>query len=320
MSVPALTPVTVPNPSEFAQAMREVLRTRPRVISPKFFYDARGAALFEAICDLPEYYLTRTELGLYARHAPEMASLMGTNAEIIEFGAGAMSKIRILLDAMDAPVRYVPLDISVEHLHSSAANLARQYPHLAVKPLAVDFSAGFTLPAMAPGAGRRVGFFPGSSLGNFTPPEARDFLASAANALRGGGLLIGIDLVKDPGILHAAYNDAAGITAAFNRNLLVRSNRELGTTFVPGDFAHYAFFNPHASRVEMHLVCRQTQRIRLNGELYELPAGDSVHTENSHKYTLEGFRSLAVAAGFTPGQCWYDAENWFSVHWLTAPA
>ena len=305
--------------SEFARALREALTRQPHSISPKYFYDERGAALFEAICDLPEYYPTRTELGLYERHAAEMAQAIGSDAEIVEFGAGAMTKIRVLLGALPRPRRYVPLDISDAHLHASAAALACEFPALSITPVAMDFSLEFALPAPAKDAQRRVGFFPGSSLGNFSPPEAERFLATAARALRGGGLLIGIDLVKDPTLLHAAYNDSAGITAAFNRNLLVRANRELGTRFVPGEFAHYAFFNPPLSRVEMHLLCLRDQRIQLGDETFTLAAGTSLHTENSYKYTLDGFRSLASTAGFEPRQVWCDREGWFSVHWLAAP-
>jgi dimethylhistidine N-methyltransferase len=305
--------------AEFADALREALARHPHSISPKYFYDARGAALFEAICDLPEYYPTRTELGLYERHAAEMAQTIGPDAEIIEFGAGAMTKIRVLLRALQNPRRYVPLDISDAHLHASAAALALEFPTLAVTPVAMDFSLEFALPAPAEDARRRVGFFPGSSLGNFSPSEAERFLATAARALRGGGLLIGIDLVKDPNILHAAYNDTAGITAAFNRNLLVRANRELGTRFVPAEFAHYAFFNPPLNRVEMHLLCLREQHIQLGDETFTLAAGASLHTENSYKYTLDGFRSLARSAGFEPREVWCDGEGWFSVHWLAAP-
>lgn len=305
--------------SAFRRALREALVCEPHVISPKYFYDARGAGLFEAICDLPEYYLTRTELGLYEKYAEEMAQAIGPDAEIVEFGAGAMTKIRVLLGALRNPRRYLPLDISDAHLHASAAALAQEFPTLSITPVAMDFSLDFTLPAAAEDARRRVGFFPGSSLGNFSPPEAQRFLATAARALKGGGLLIGIDLVKDPAILHAAYNDSAGITAAFNRNLLVRANRELGAGFVPGEFAHYAFFNPPLNRVEMHLLCLREQHLRLGDESFSLAAGASLHTENSYKYTLESFRTLASAAGFEPRQVWCDREGWFSVHWLAAP-
>ena len=305
--------------SAFGRALREALLVHPHSISPKYFYDARGAALFEAICEVPEYYLTRTELRLYETHAAEMAQAIGPDAEIVEFGAGAMTKIRILLGALQNPRRYVPLDISDAHLHASAAALALEFPTLSVTPVAMDFSQEFALPAQAEDARRRVGFFPGSSLGNFSPSEAERFLATAARVLRGGGLLIGIDLVKDPNILHAAYNDSAGMTAAFNRNLLVRANRELGTGFVPAEFAHYAFFNPSLNRVEMHLLCLRPQQIQLGDEIFTLAAGASLHTENSYKYTLDGFRTLARSAGFEPRQVWCDREGWFSVHWLAAP-
>ncbi|HEX5127431.1 MAG TPA: L-histidine N(alpha)-methyltransferase, partial [Rhodocyclaceae bacterium] len=200
--------------SAFAHDLIAGLLTRPRVISPKYFYDAAGSALFDAICELPEYYPTRTELGILTEHASDMARHIGPQAEIIEFGAGSSHKIRLLLDALDRPRRFVPIDISGEHLHAAAASLRRDYPALEVHPVVADFTRSFSLP-LTYARGRRVGFFPGSSIGNFMPDEAIHFLKHAAGMLRGGGLLIGTDLVKDPALLHAAYNDADGITAQF---------------------------------------------------------------------------------------------------------
>jgi dimethylhistidine N-methyltransferase len=304
--------------ADFAQAMRAALAERPRRIAPKYFYDAAGSALFDRICTLPEYYPTRTELALLDRHAPQIAGFVGPHADIVEFGAGSATKVRVLLDALREPRRFSPIDISAEHLHAAAAQLQRDYPGLAVCPLAADFTQPFELPPLA-GAHRRVGFFPGSSIGNFTPDEALAFLRRAAGLLQGGGLLIGVDLVKDPALLHAAYNDAAGVTAAFNRNLLVRANRELQTDFVPEQFAHYAFYEPRARRIEMHLVSLCAQRVRLGGDSFEFAEGESLHTENSYKYSVDGFQALAQRAGFTPHAVWCDPQRRFSLHWLAAP-
>jgi len=303
---------------EFAHAMRAALTQRPRRIAPKFFYDAAGSALFDRICELPEYYPTRTELALLDRHASQIAALIGPDADIVEFGAGSATKIRLLLDALPQACRFSPIDISAEHLHAAAALLQRDYPRVAVCPIAADFMQPIALAPLA-GAGRRVGFFPGSSIGNFTPDEALGFLQQAATLLRGGGLLIGVDLVKDPAVLHAAYNDAAGVTAAFNRNLLVRANRELQTDFVPEQFAHYAFYEPRAQRIEMHLVSRQAQQVRLGGEHFGFDEGESLHTENSYKYSVAGFQALARQAGFAPHAVWCDPQRRFSLHWLDAP-
>jgi dimethylhistidine N-methyltransferase len=306
--------------SGFAHELLAALAARPRSIAPKFFYDAAGSALFDRICDLPEYYPTRTEMGLLARHAPEMADLIGPDADIIEFGAGSATKIRLLLNALSRPLRFVPIDISAEHLHTSVAGLRRDHPGLDVRPLAADFTQPLTLPPLqGPAPARRVGFFPGSSIGNFSPAEAEAFLCMAAQLLQGGGLLVGVDLVKDPVLLHRAYNDAAGVTAAFNRNLLARANRELDADFVTENFAHYAFYAPHAQRIEMHLVSQCPQTVRVAGRSFEFAQGDSLHTENSHKFTLGGFQALARRAGLEPAAVWTDPQQLFSIHWLAAP-
>lgn len=305
---------------DFGRALAAGLAAHPRRISPKFFYDEIGAQLFDRICELPEYYPTRTELALLETHAREMAEIIGPRADVIEFGAGSMTKIRILLRALRDPVRYLPVDISTDHLHRHAEQLQAEFPTLEITPLAGDFTRRLTLPPAAHAPHARVGFFPGSSIGNFAPEEARQFLGAAARTLRGGGLLIGVDLVKPPAVLHAAYNDAAGVTAAFNKNLMVRANRELGTDFDLEGFDHYAFFNPHESRIEMHLVSNRTQQVRLGRDSFGFERGDTLHTENSYKYTLTGFQRLARAAGFEPAQVWCDARGWFSVHWLIAPS
>lgn len=304
---------------EFAYDLMRAFASRPRSISPKYFYDVQGSQLFDRICELPEYYPTRTEVGILADKAGEIAAQMGPRAEIVEFGAGSLRKVRLLLDAMDRPARYLPIDISGEHLARSAGALQRDYPGLDVQPVVADYTQRLLLPATLPGAGRRVGFFPGSTIGNFTPTEALHFLQVAGQVLRGGALLLGADLVKDPAVLHAAYNDSQGVTAAFNLNLLARANRELGTRFVLEHFAHSAFYNAPLQRIEMHLVSRRRQTIALGGERYEMDEGETLHTENSHKFTVEGLRALAVRAGFRPGPVWTDDAQLFSVHWLHAP-
>ena len=319
LSRAAVEPDNAPD-DDFAADMLEGLRSRPRGVPPKYFYDAAGSKLFDRICELEEYYPTRTETALLARHAEAIADCIGPDAELVEFGAGSLRKVRLLLAALRTPRRYVPIDISSEHLQAEAAVLRAEHPALEVAPLAADFTRGVRLP-VAPGAeaARRVGFFPGSSIGNFTPEEAGRFLQRAAGLLRGGGLLIGVDLLKDPAVLHRAYNDAQGVTAAFNKNLLVRANRELGATFALDAFDHYAFFNPLERRIEMHLVSARRQAVRVAGEFFEFAAGDSLHTENSYKYGIEGFQTLARGAGFVPGPVWCDDAGLFSVHWLAAP-
>lgn len=304
--------------SDFGRDFLAGLAARPRSISPKYFYDAEGSRLFDRICELPEYYPTRTELGILERCVGEMAELAGAGAEIVEFGAGSLRKVRLLLQAFEAPARYVPIDISGEHLRDAAAILRREFPRLAVQPEVADYTQPLALPAW-PGGGRRIGFFPGSTIGNFTPEEALHFLEGAARMLRGGALILGADLVKDPQVLHAAYNDAEGVTAAFNLNLLERANRELGANFQAARFAHYAFYNAPLQRIEMHLVSRERQSVTLCGERFFLEEGETLHTENSCKFTIAGLRELATRAGFRPGPVWTDPERLFSVHWLHAP-
>ncbi|MFN4311601.1 MAG: L-histidine N(alpha)-methyltransferase [Ferrovibrio sp.] len=306
----------------FAADVQAGLSAARKSLPAKYFYDRRGSELFEQICMLPEYYPTRTEIGLLRRHGREMAGLIGPEAEIVEFGAGALVKIRLLLDALDRPRGFLPIDISGAHLSDAAAALMRDHPGLRVRVMAGDFTApDLVLPARLPGSRGRAGFFPGSTIGNFTPEEALGFLRSAARMLGegntgNGGLLIGVDLVKEPGLLHAAYNDAAGVTAAFNLNLLRRINRELGGDFVLERFAHYAFYQPQRRRIEMHLVSLAAQSVRIGGRRYDFAAGESIHTENSYKYTLGGFHRLAEQAGFRPAAVWTDPDDLFSLHWL----
>jgi dimethylhistidine N-methyltransferase len=304
-----------PAPDDFADALLEGLSARPKHVPCKYFYDAEGSRLFEAICELPEYYQTRTETALLSRHAAEIAALVGEDVEIVEFGAGALRKVRILLDALRRPAAYTPIDISGDYLADVTARLAADYPRLTLRPVTADFTCGFALPALE-GAPRRAGFFPGGTIGNFAPEAAAALLKRMRGLLDGGGLLIGVDLVKDPALLHAAYNDAAGVTAAFNKNLLVRANRELGADFDPAAFAHYAPYNPLARRIEMYLVSLCRQRVTVAGRTFDFAPGEAVHTEDSHKYTIEAFRELAARAGFTPRAVWTDADRLFCIHWL----
>jgi dimethylhistidine N-methyltransferase len=304
--------------SEFARDLIAALATRPHAISPKYFYDVEGSRLFDRICDLPEYYPTRTELAILRASVPEMAKLAGRGAEIVEFGAGSLRKVRLLLEAFEAPARYLPIDISGEHLRDAAGILRSEFAGLEVQPVVADYTQALALPPVR-GSARRIGFFPGSTIGNFTPEEAVAFLERAAGVLRGGALLLGADLVKEPQLLHAAYNDAEGVTAAFNLNLLVRANRELGANFVLSQFAHHACYNPPLQRIEMHLVSRTRQAVSVAGETFELDEGESLQTENSYKFTIAGLRALAVRAGFRPGPVWTDPARLFSVHWLHAP-
>ena len=304
---------------DFSADMLKALASRPRYLSPKHFYDEQGSSLFDQICELPEYYPTRAELSLLKLHAQEIAEFLGKDVEIVEFGAGSLQKIQLLLDAMDTPHCYVPIDISGSHLAAAAETLQRRYPELDVRPVVGDYTSPLRLPAMHRNCDRRVGFFPGSTIGNLCPSEALTFLKQARHLLRGGGLLLGVDLIKDPAILHAAYNDSQGVTAAFNRNVLIRANRELDANFEINAFAHSAFFNAPLQRVEMHLMSLRSQRVRVCDQTFSFAQGETLHTENSHKYTVDGLRSMAVKTGFELGPVWTDAQNQFCLCWLQIP-
>lgn len=307
-----------PSTQEFRDAVLAGLGERQKTLPCKFFYDAEGSRLFDQICELPEYYPTRTELKLLDDRAAEIAGLIGPRARLVEFGSGAGVKIRLLLHALDRPAAYVPVDISREHLMMAAADLARDFPALQIAPICADYTKPFALPALAGQAPDiTVGFFPGSTIGNFTPGEARGFLSRARKLLGpGSAMLVGVDLRKAEDILVPAYDDAAGVTAAFNLNLLVRINRELDGTFDLEQFAHEARWNDALGRVEMHLVSRCDQEIRIGAARIAFRAGETIHTENSHKYTLDQFRQLAVEAGYRPRAAWTDAAGLFSVHML----
>jgi dimethylhistidine N-methyltransferase len=312
-----LQTITSPEQDSFAACLLGGLRKTSKEIACKYFYDEAGSRLFDAICELPEYYQTRTEMALLARHAAEIAALMGEGVEIVEFGAGSLRKVRILLDAARSPRAYTPLDISGDYLRNVVRSLAADYPALTLRPLVGDFTRPLEIPAL-PRPARRAGFFPGSTIGNFKPDAAMALLRRMRSTLNGGGLLIGVDLVKAPAILHAAYNDAEGVTDAFNKNLLVRANRELDADFDLGGFAHYAPYNPLVQRIEMYLVSLAAQRVHIGGETIAFAAGEAIHTEDSHKYTLDGFKALAAEAGYVPRKVWTDKAALFSVQWLEA--
>jgi len=316
MSVLARKLVEHSEANEFAIDVLSGLTASPKRLPPKYFYDSVGSALFERITELPEYYPTRTEIGILREHARDIAALVPAGAALIEFGSGSSTKTRIILSAAPSLKAYVPVDISAEFLRDQTAALRREYPAIALLPVAADFSKPFGLPpaiAKIP----RLGFFPGSTIGNFEPHEAAAFLRHAGGILGpGASFIVGVDLVKDAQVLQRAYNDSAGVTAQFNLNLLARINRELGGKFNLACFEHHAFFNRERSRIEMHLASLKRQRVKLLGECIELRAGETIHTENSYKYSIESFGAMARGAGWTPTAVWTDAESRFSVHVL----
>ena len=304
-------------PGDFYQQVIDGLSQPARFIPPKYFYDHAGSRLFESICEQPEYYPTRTETALLKRYASEIAALAGDGCYVIEPGSGSCEKVRLLLDAL-RPVAYVPLDISCAHLKKSAACVAADFSWLDVHAVCTDITAELSLPFI-PENTRSMMFYPGSSIGNFDPQDAVDFLAClAAITGQGGDLLIGVDLKKDQHILDAAYNDASGVTAAFNLNVLQRINRELAGDFDTEAFMHHAFYNSVRGRIEMHLISERKQTVRVDGHNFEFNAGDSIHTENSYKYTIDEFQALASQAGFTPCRVWTDNDDLFSLHYLRA--
>ncbi len=308
--------VSTSNTGDFRAEVIAGLSAAQKTLPCKYFYDERGAQLFEAICRTPEYYVTRTEMALLQSHAAEIATLAGSSAQLIEFGSGVPTKACVLLDSMKRPAAYVPIDICSASLFAELHNLAVRYPGLAVAPVRADFTRSLRLPEIF-GARRRVGFFPGSTIGNFTPEDARAFLRRVAGVLgQEGMLVIGVDMKKNPRILDAAYSDAGGATAAFNLNLLKRINRELKATFDLDAFTHYAHYNEALGRVEMHLYSLAFQSVRVDGHLFSFTPGESIHTENSHKYAPDEFQALAREAGFQPTKLWMDEAKLFSLHCL----
>jgi len=306
-----------PSRRSMKEDVLEGLTATRKWLSPKYFYDRQGSALFDEICELPEYYPTRTEMGIMQEFGPAIASAMGPGSVVVEFGSGSSAKVRLLFDMLTEPRAYVPIDISKDHLKSAADGLADDFPNLEVMAICADFTGSLDLNIRQLIDGRLVGFFPGSTIGNFSSPEAKDFLQNTAALLgTGGGLLIGVDLHKDTGILEAAYNDAKGVTAAFNLNILSHINRELDANFDLKRFRHRAFYNPDKGRVEMHLVSTHDQDVRVAETMVPFAKGETIHTENSYKYSLDGFKDMARSAGYSPRQCWTDENRLFSVHFL----
>jgi dimethylhistidine N-methyltransferase len=290
------------------------LTATPKRISPKYFYDRRGAVLFEQICELPEYYPTRTELTIMRRHCPEMAGLIGPRVQVIELGSGSGLKTRLLLKHLDLPVSYVPVDISGEMLQHTAAELGRLYPEITVQPVHADFLGEFELPRPPRPARGRLVYFPGSTIGNFTHRESVGLMSGVARICRpDGALLIGVDLKKDKAVLEAAYDDSVGVTAEFNLNLLHRIRDELGADLDVDAFEHYAFYNERDGRIEMHLRSTRDQSFTIDGVPIAFAAGETVHTENSHKYTPDEFAVLAADSGFERMEIWTDDHAMFSV-------
>jgi L-histidine Nalpha-methyltransferase len=308
----AAGPVAVAD--DFAADVLAGLTAKPKRLSPKYFYDLAGSALFERITRLPEYYPTRSEIAILQDNAPAIASMFPKGCALIELGTGSIRKARILLNAAATVEAYVPVDISGDFLQRDLAQLRHELPRLVVKPLIADFTRPFEI-ASAIAALPRVGFFPGSTIGNFEPHEACKFLRNVGSVLGDGALLvIGVDLAKDAETLYRAYNDAEGVTARFNLNLLTRINRELGADFDLSTFEHHALFNVAMNRVEMHLASTRRQKVHVNGATISFRAGETIHTENSYKYTVESFQALAQGAGWSPLKLFTDGL--FVVHVL----
>jgi L-histidine Nalpha-methyltransferase len=307
-------------PPAFLTDVVEGLTAERKTLKAKYFYDAAGSALFEEITELQEYYPTRTELAILQERAGEIVQHIPTWAAFVEFGSGSSTKTRTLLRAATKLAAYVPVDISATFLAQEAKRLKEEFPALAILPVAADFTQDFDLPR--PIRKRpRAGYFSGSTIGNFERDEAAAFLRHAGRILGpGAAMIVGVDRVKDAGVLHAAYNDAAGVTAAFNLNLLTRINRELGADFDLAGFAHRAVYVEDKERIEMHLVSNRRQRVRVGGATISFAPGETIHTESSHKYSIDGFRALARAAGWNPVGHWTDARDYFSVHALAQPA
>jgi dimethylhistidine N-methyltransferase len=307
-----------PEASAFETDVLDGLRATPKQVPAKYFYDAAGSLLFERITELPEYYPTRCEMKILRDRAIDIAKLIPNGAALVEFGSGSSKKARIVLDAAPKLAAYVPVDICGEMIEQEAIELRSDFPQLKVLPVTADICTPFELPEEAKTAPARTGFFPGSTIGNFEPHEAAAFLRNAANILgRGATLIIGVDLIKPVDVLNAAYNDAAGVTAAFNLNLLIRINRELGGNFNLESFEHHAFYNRERHRIEMHRASLKRQKVRVAGETIDFRAGETIHTENSYKYSVESLGALARGVGWLPAGAWTDARKYFSIQAFT---
>ena len=324
MSLLAEKTANVSSPGEmFAEELNEILEglcDNQKRISPKYFYDQRGSELFDEICTLPEYYLTRTEFQIMRTHLPGIAARVGPGAAVIEFGAGSNVKAKQLLGELIEPVAYVPVEISGEYLAAQADELAQTFPSLSVIPVVADFTKPFDLPRHPSAPQRNLVFFPGSTIGNFTRAEALNLLeVMRTEAKPGGALLIGVDLVKDVDVVESAYNDSRGVTAEFNLNVLRHLNAGVAANFDTEHFRHEAVYDTDRDRVEMRLVSTKEQTVTIAGETIPFAAGEYIITEYSHKYSIEGFAALAERAGLEPEAVWTDAEELFSVHYLTVP-
>jgi len=285
-----------------------------KMISPKYFYDERGSKLFERICELPEYYLTRTEIGIMESSMNDITHAIGRHASVIEYGIGSGLKTRILLENLDDPVAFIPIDISPEHLAESALTLAKRFPLIEILPVTADFTRPVPIPVPGRTPARKLVYFPGSTIGNFEPEAALGLLnVMHEEAGPGGALLIGADLKKDRQIIENAYNDSEGVTAEFNLNVLRRLNREFGTDFDLDAFRHMANYNDSSGRIEMCLVSQRDQEVTLGEHHFSFTEGEKIITEYCHKFSLEGFRELALAAGFRHVKTWLDANSWFSI-------
>lgn len=305
-----------PKKESFQEEVVTGLRKPQKELPAKFFYDKRGSELFEEITRLPEYYLTRTEIEILDQNAEEMVRLMGENFLLVEFGSGSSMKVRILLDQMGGKAAYTPIDISLLYLKESAQALGADYPEVQVTAVCADYTRPFLIPE-GESFEKRVVFFPGSTVGNFEPHLAKKFFRDTAHRLRQNDtMLIGVDLQKDRRILHAAYNDSAGITAAFNKNILRRINRELGADFDLDRFDHTAFYNEKENRIEMHLRSRGEQKVTIGSDSFVFRSEETIHTENSYKYTVGSFHELLKGTGFEPEKVWTDPRGQFSVHYL----
>lgn len=305
-----------PSPEDFRAEVIAGLRRQQKTIPSKFFYDEAGSRLFERICTLDEYYPTRAEIAILRQLPHRITRHLPERAVVVEFGTGSCVKVRLLLDALVNPVAYVPIDISRQHLIEAAERIALDYPGLHVSAVCADFAGAVAVPPGVP-AGPRIGFFPGSTIGNFTPDESMALLRRIAATLGSGALfLIGVDLKKEESVLHAAYNDAQGVTAAFNLNLLQRINSEIGGDFDTDRFAHHAFYNADEGRIEMHLVSRAQQAVHIDGHTFWFRKGETIHTENAYKYTVAEFRTLVSECGFVPVSTASDPGGLFCLHCL----
>ncbi|WP_300395256.1 L-histidine N(alpha)-methyltransferase [Henriciella sp.] len=303
----------------FREDVIKGLGQRQKAIPSRWLYDEKGSKLFDEITELPEYYPTRTELKILGDRAGEMADAIGPEAVIVEYGAGSLLKVRILLDALERPAAFVPVDISASHLEAAADELTADYPDLTIKPIASDFMASNLGESLPEAAGRRAGFFPGSTVGNLLDAEIHRFLSNARADLGDGAcFIIGIDQPKPPRILVPAYDDAQGVTAAFNKNLLTRMNRELDANFDLDAFAHEARWNESDSRIEMHLCSLKPQTVRVAGESFDFQDGETIHTENSRKIALDRFAGMAEKAGWSLSRHWTDEKGLFAVMLLEA--